>query len=390
MAATCVGSGAMAQPSAGDSAAAPADSPARAAAPDAQADSNGIYEALLAAQRDPTEPNLVAVQQLLEQSRSRFTEQDLPELIFFQARLDEFHDRFDDAERGYQRYLQASQGGRYLRIAHQRLRRLDSEEAASTGSDATSRLWEQFLASYVTLDSTAALEQALTLLEQAQNPILKADIQIWLAHEHHFTRDEPRQAWHYYHLAAQTPSLDSNRANAAISGLTTVSGRAGTLWKTYRFLDEWFAANPGVIVGIEEHTIREELADQLGNTLALRASFVLLPALMLWFLLRRGWRAFTPTALKQWRPWKPLGFIAWMFGASAVMGYVWQPANGVPILACAPAVMLVYLLTGAISRSGPPAGPRAASILALLSVLSTLAAMYVALLLAGRTAFLGL
>lgn len=348
------------------------------------------HDAIMAVQRQPSDDNLRAAAQAVDALAGATTPERTTALLFLQARLAELNGDFDTAGTMYRAYVDADSGGRYGRLAYQRLRRLPARASARDPDDSLVREFELLLSGYGERGSDASVAMALQLLQHATNPLFRADLLIWLGHEHQFQRGEPALSWDYYQQASTIDGLDNRRANAAISAMATLSGAAGRIVTTRRQVNEWLAANPGVLDTVQTMTVVEELDDQFGNFVARWASWITLPLLVLMFVLRRGWRAFIADNRRQWQLARPLFFIAWMFAGAAAIAYFWHPANLVPIALCAPAVAVVHIVGGAIARSGPPLRAPLAVGLALLVSLSTLTAMYTMLALADRTAFLGL
>ncbi len=352
--------------------------------------SQRAHDALMAVQRQPSDANIRDAAQAVDALAAVTTPERTTALLFFQARLAELSGDLETAGLKYRAYVDADSGGRYGRIAFQRLRRLPARASARDPDENLMREFELLLSGYAERGSDASVTMALQLLEQATNPLFRADLLIWLGHEHQFQRGEPAISWDYYQQASTIDGLDNRRANAAISAMATLSGAAVRIVATRRQINVWLASNPGVLDSVQEMTVIEELDDQFGNFAARWAAWLTLPLLTLTFVLRRGWRAFRADTRGSWSLTRPLFFIAWMFGVAAAIAYFWHPANLIPIAICAPAVALVHLVGGAIARSGPPLKVAPAIALSLLVALSTLTSMYTMLALADRTAFLGL
>jgi hypothetical protein len=348
------------------------------------------HAVLMAAQRQPSDDNFGLADASLRQLESLTTASATPELHFFRARLAELRGDLQTAAEQYRAYVDADSGGRFGRIAYQRMRRLPALASAQDDDTSLGRGFELLLAGYNERGSDASVAMALELLEQATNPLFRADLLIWLGHEHQFQRTQPAISWHYYQQASLIEGLDNRRANAAISAMATLSGAAGTIFASRRQVRIWLHQNPDVLDAVQTETIVEELDDQFGNYVARWLSILTLPLLLAVFLLRRGWRAFGHSRRSNWSLARPLFFIFWMFAGASVIAYYWHPSNLSPIALCTPAVIVVHLLAGATARAGEPLRPAYSALLAVLVALCTLTAMYTVLAMANRTAFLGL
>ena len=110
----------------------------------------------------------------------------------------------------------------------------------------------------------------------------------------------------------------------------------------------------------------------------------LLAGLLLW---HRAWQAFTPSALRRWRPWRGLLYLSWAFGAAALLAERFEPGFGWVLGACGLAALPISLASGALGQT-PRQAPRWLVIPVVLS--ASLGAVFLALHRLGQTALMGM
>jgi tetratricopeptide (TPR) repeat protein len=347
-----------------------------------------LEQAVLRAQREASAETIALAEQLLERSSAQ-TPADQAQLAYFQGQVLELNGRAADAATHYQRSLELDPSGRRARHARNRLRQVSRVQLSDPQDAAIIMEFAELRAGWQTTGPEATIAQVTALLDRVHSPWLRADILIWLGMSWHHGLHDPEQAWQWYQQAAQVTPLTRQQANSALSGMVAVSAAAGRVFQTGQLVESWITAHPGVVPDLELTVIREEYQDQLGNRVATQFSRIVLPLFLLTFLATRSWRALRWQVVRQWKPWGQLAFIVWIFGGAAVIGATWAPANLTYMLACIPAVALIFVMTGAIARSIP----RKRWLLACtstLAALATLAALYTALSLVGGTALLGI
>jgi tetratricopeptide (TPR) repeat protein len=347
-----------------------------------------VEQAVRQAQREATP---VAIEQADSMVRSAvaFSPADEATLAYHRGQVLELQGRALESAEHYQRALELDPSGRRARHARNRLRQVTRVELAAPEDSEIIMEFAELRASWQSAGSTATIERATALLDRVQSPWLKADILIWLGMSWHHGLHDAEKAWQWYRQAAEVTPLTRQQANSSLSGMVAVSAEAGRVFQTGRIVDAWVAAHPDVIPDLELTVIHEEYQDQLGNRVATQFSRVVLPLFLLTFLVTRSWRALRWRIVREWKPWGPLAFIAWIFGAAAVIGASWAPNNLYYLLVCIPAVSIVFIMSGAMARSMPRRTWLLVSV-SLLSAMATLAALYTALYLVGGTALLGI
>jgi len=354
----------------------------------AAASLDDVEQAVLRAQREASAESIALAEQMLARVNPQ-TQADQAQLAYFQGQVLELNGRAADAAAHYQRSLELDPSGRRARHARNRMRQVSRVQLSDPQDAAIIMEFAELRAGWQTTGPEATIAQVTALLDRVHSPWLRADILIWLGMSWHHGLHDPEQAWQWYQQASEVTPLTRQQANSSLSGMVAVSAAAGRVFRTSQLVDSWITAHPGVIPDLELTVIREEYQDQLGNRVATQFSRIVLPLFLLTFLLTRSWRALRWQVVKEWKPWGQLAFIVWIFGGAAVIGATWAPANLTYLLACIPAVALIFVMSGAIARSIP----RKRWLLACtstLAALATLAALYTALSLVGGTALLGI
>ena len=354
----------------------------------AVASMDDLEQAVLRAQREASAETIALAERLLAQVNPQ-TPADQAQLAYFQGQVLELNGLAADAVTHYQRALELDPSGRRARHARNRLRQVSRVQLSDPQDSAIIMEFAELRAGWQTAGSDTTIAQVTALLDRVESPWLRADILIWLGMAWHHSLHDPEQAWQWYQQATQVTPLTRQQANSSLSGMVAVSAAAGRVFETGQLVDEWVATHPDIIPDLELTVIGEEYQDQLGNRVATQFSRIVLPLFLITFLATRSWRALRWQVLRQWKPWGQLAFIVWIFGGAAVIGATWAPANLTFMLACIPAVALIFVMSGAIARS-VPRKPWLIACMAMLSALATLAALYTALSLVGGTALLGI
>jgi len=295
-----------------------------------------------------------------------------------------------DAAYHYDRAYVMAPSARFARHASARARMLAAE--ISVGVDAEGRQSFERVRR-ASLDEVATSRESVrSILSSTQDLTLQSELRFWLAHDAHVRRRQPREAWDHYAAILAIAHQPSATYRAAVDGLTILCGPARRIQETRALINALNDDHPTLFDAYERHLIDEELWDQAaGQAIRVMAWFVF-PMLLGAFAYTRGWRAFTRSKLALWRPWRGALFILLVFIGAGVIADLYTEHAGEAVASCAPGVIVVFVLAGAIRWSDPTRRPTRwqAAFLATLVTACTICAVYLTLYVQGMEDAMGL
>ena len=289
----------------------------------------------------------------------------------------------------YEAVQEADSSSRY---AHQARRRLSALRRIAPEDYLLWQQFEQVRQTYNELGSDVTIAEVSRLLEADPTPELRAELLLWLGNEHLYVTGDWRAARQFMFLVAAIDGLETPQYVEAFLGAVNAADGWRARTEVVRRLEAFVSAHP------EIHTETESLNNLLRRVKRerLRAIWTMigvvgLVGVMAVFFRRRGWRAFSPDALMEWRPWWGMLVLTALFGAAAYFTDDGEGSGG-PIWACIPTLCAIFL---AVRAARWTQGEKALHPLLLLLwgvvvVAATFGAVFFTLLFFGKPDHLGL
>lgn len=307
-------------------------------------------------------------------------------------KLGELAERFESPQAALAHYERVAQRDPSNRYASRALRRVRSLTGDRRNETAIYRALERVKSGYLEMGSDAAVAEVEALLEQSQEATTRSDCLLWLGYEYLYAQKRLDLARSRFLEVTTTPGVAPARAVEAFFGALEASPRLVELSVVQWHLEAYLAAHPESVNTTSLARLLDEVVDRRLRRIALFVSLAAFILLAFLWTVRRGWRAFTPTVLRHWRPWRGLLFVCYVFLVGGAVAEMWEPGYLLPFAACIPFVGAVFLAMGAIRwANGPDAwtGVRAIGA-ALVGTTATLGAVFVPLYALGETAILGM
>jgi hypothetical protein len=285
----------------------------------------------------------------------------------------------------YASAVQRDPGGGFARQAHRRLERLravpDEDRAALAEMEALLRTDPS------QADRSAVAAGMAALLVRARSPQLRGRLLRWQTEEA-LAQGHRDVAFQRALATAAEPGQAPLAVRVAFER-ALVAGGDEQLPALAEAIETRMRADPALAETADLSRVLHEVADRQ-RRMILKPVFICSALLLLAFSVwSRAWRALRIEVLRSWRPWRGLLFLAWAFGAAALLAGRFEPQMGLVVGACGVAVAPVQVLAGAIGQMRRPESTWLRLLLGLAITGSTLGACYVVLARTGRQALMG-
>lgn len=285
------------------------------------------------------------------------------------------------AQRWYQRSLELDPGGRFARRARRRLEVIGARPEAAQNTLAR---FERIKAEALKLggDATRAAVQAL---RADAEPEAVFALELWLARDDLEVQRRPEASLQRT-LAIGLAAANEVQAYTAYQlAFRAVGSRDPT--PLIEALEAHLAQHTD---HVRLRRLLHNARDLLWRIRARLGSWVMLAALLGLCVFRQGWRAFSGSTLRRWRPWRGASFIVYVFGAGGLIAELWSPGHLWPFWSCGVALVGVHLIVGASRHGRPTTGLGLHMALAVLSVTASLGACFMVLDTFGLQALMGM
>ncbi len=290
----------------------------------------------------------------------------------------------------YRACVDADPSGRYARRCLTRTRVLDHGGYVDVDADDIALL-QDIRNERFDRDLAASRQAVAEMAARHTDGAFAIDLRLWLASDAAFVAERPADAWAWYVEALEVPDASPQRYRTALDGLVSIAGAAGRVGDSRRVVAAFRARHPELAGDDDIARLHDRLVDEQLERIASIVAAVSLPSLVLAWIACGGWVGLRRDALVRWRPWRTWMWFAWIFVGAAAIGGLYTEGAFRPMLAGLPGIIAVYTLSGSLQRGErPPRSAPARVAVGMVVAAATFSAIYVALALFQREAFLGL
>lgn len=290
----------------------------------------------------------------------------------------------------YRACVDADPSGRYARRCLTRTRVLDHGGYVDVDADDVALL-QDIRNERFDRDLAASRQAVAEMAARHTDGAFAIDLRLWLASDAAFVAERPADAWAWYVEALEVPDASPQRYRTALDGLVSIAGAAGRVGDSRRVVAAFRARHPELAGDDDIARLHDRLVDEQLERIASIVAAVSLPSLVLAWIACGGWAGLRRDALVRWRPWRTWMWFAWIFVGAAAIGGLYTEGAFRPMLAGLPGIIAVYTLSGSLQRGErPPRSAPARVAVGMVVAAATFSAIYVALALFQREAFLGL
>ena len=293
-------------------------------------------------------------------------------------------DRPDEALAAYRLSLSLDPGGRF---ADRSLARAGVLGEVAPEAMEVYREFARIRRQYLELGSDEATRRVVALREQTPDDAQRTQLALWLANEYLYKRDEIERARLLFLEVAESEDLDALTYFEAFQGAAWASEDLSAATDSRRRLRAFMQARPDVAEAVTLYGVYDQLRDTVQRTYAKAASLISIALLLIAFMLTRAWKSVDRESIREWKPWRSVLFVVYLFLAAGWMAERWEHHNFAAIAACAGPVAIAVLMVGCIARRDIR---HARIIAALLGLLSVLSAVYLTLDAFDKQAIMGM